>query len=321
MYDIVQTPDARYFQNIRFISNAVTIVAFSDDHKIYEDMTINDISPRALSFDNSEDNYSASKIFQLQNDEWYNKDCVSLEIKGKYIHYNIEVKKTNNVFEKFRLVAMTMFKDDVKLIPSYVKYYSELGIDHFFMYYNGKDISNLNLPDYSNVTYVQWNYPYRINIQGSDRHCAQIGAINDFLYWGKHLSSYILYNDLDEYIYWNGNKSLLEFIESNNYLCYGLRNIFTALLSKDVEVDANINNYYMIKNKQIESFDIISPFKQRSKCIVSTNIDIMGIHIINKPNQDASMSKTYVFDPSISAFYHIYNFKNRKRVGNLDAKW
>jgi hypothetical protein len=321
-FDTIQTPEPNIFQNIRFINDTVTLIGFTVDQKVYQNLTINGVKPIEVIFDNEEDNYSAFRIFQVQNHSWYTKSCIILDIKSAFVSYTFEVKKTVIPQEKYKFVAMTLFKDDAKLIPAYIKYYSELGIEHFYLYYNGTNIRSLNLPHYDNVTYIEWNYPYKVNMRHYISHCAQIGAINDFLYWGKQISDYILYNDLDEFIYWNrDDKPLLQFIQENNYLCYGFRNRFTALLNKNVQVEANVNNYDMIKNKQFQPYDEISPFQRRSKCIVSTKIDTMGVHYMNIPSQVQNMNKTYIFDPSECAFYHIYNFKDRRRVTCLKVTW
>jgi hypothetical protein len=321
-YDFVQTPDPNIFQNIRFINDTVTIISFTANQAAFKNLTINGVTPDEIILDNGEDNYSAFRIFQAKNVDWISKSCIVLEIKSTIISYTIEVKKTAMPSNKHKFVAMTLFKDDAQLIPAYLKYYSELGIEHFYLYYNGTNIKTLNLPQYDNVTYIEWNYPYKVNMQQYFSHCAQIGAINDFLYWGKQLCEYILYNDLDEFIYWNrSDKTLLQFIQETNSLCYGFRNRFTALVNKNVQVEADISNYDIIKNKHFEPYDEISPFQRRSKCIVNTKIDTMGVHYMNKPIQVQNMDKTHVFDPTESAFYHIYNFKDRKRVSCLKVTW
>jgi hypothetical protein len=189
------------------------------------------------------------------------------------------VKKTHTPSEKNKLVAMTLFKDDVKLIPAYLKYYSELGVEHFYFYYNGPDIQTMNFPVYDNVTYIEWKYPYAL--------FAQHGAINDFLFWSKHMSEYVLYNDLDEFIYWKYNdNTLLEFIDSTKYLCYTFRNWFTALKNRRYKIEPDITNYDMIKNEQFELYSQFSDINHRCKCIVSTKIIAMSVHAVKTPTKE-----------------------------------
>uniref|UniRef100_UPI0037BE4BA2 hypothetical protein n=1 Tax=Flavobacterium sp. TaxID=239 RepID=UPI0037BE4BA2 len=75
--------------------------------------------------------------------------------------------------------------------------------------------------------------------------------------------------------------------------------------------------YDMIKNEQFELYRQFSDVTHRSKCIVSTKIDVMCVHNVKKPTKEGMKDQWHVFDPSKSAFYHIYNFKDRIRVGNM----
>jgi hypothetical protein len=317
LFDIPQTPDAIHFQNIRFINDTISIICFHGNHNI----RVNNIDPieiekieieKALILRFASD-YTTFSIYKYQSDEWKFKNEIVLNINiddTSNKSYVITVKKTHIPSEKNKLVAMTLFKDDAKLIPAYVKYYSKLGIEHFYFYYNGPNVQTMKFPIYDNVTYIEWNYPYAL--------FAQHGAINDFLFWSKNISEYVLYNDLDEFIYWKDNdNTLLEFIENTKYLCYTFRNRFTALQNSRVKIEPGITNYDMIVNGRFEAYNQISDVTHRSKCIVSTKIDVMCIHNVKTPTKEEMKDQWHVFDPSKSAFYHIYNFKDRKRVGNM----
>jgi hypothetical protein len=67
---------------------------------------------------------------------------VTLFIEYKNSNYNkIDLKQLN--IKKHNISAMTLFKDDYHLLKRYLKYYHDLGIDIFFIYYNGIIPKNL----------------------------------------------------------------------------------------------------------------------------------------------------------------------------------
>lgn len=281
--------------NIRFVDNCITLTCYG--HSCNDILYINRLKSDHITLDSitEESEYSFTNLYTVKNDEWYNLENIDVYIDEKFIK-NIE--KTKN--KKCNLVAMTLFKDDYKLIPAYVKYYKELGVEKFFMYYN-KAIGSDPLPEIDNVTYIEWNYPYKNHF---GHHWAQITAINDFLYWAKHFSKFVLFNDLDEFI----SESFMQKI-NDEHMCFAFENQF-VILNEPTEPCEDVcdrmfnKDFYTIKEKH--------NFPRRSKCIINTEkIKTMGVHIPNIPNH--SKENTLV----IGKFNHVTNFKERIRVGNL----
>ena len=101
---------------------------------------------------------------------------------------------------------ITQFNNDYMLLKKYLKYYSNYGVDIFFLYYNKKidnsiidNLIKLNDNNYK-IYLIEWDYSYWWFYNGMKHHHAQTMAINDSLNILKNYCSYILYNDLDEYI-------------------------------------------------------------------------------------------------------------------------
>ena len=267
-------------QSARFIDSTVTIMYYGTRPPYYggEHITLDNETEQA--------DYSQVHIFRLQKDEWKDLDEVTLPYIG--------VVKKQPVQPRRRLVAMTMFKDDYRLIPGYVRYYKELGVEHFFMYYN-KRMGSDPLPDLPDVTYIEWDYPYYNQEYG---HWAQITAINDFLYWAKHFADYVLFNDLDEFIQ-------VPLDLTGDKLCYGFTNRFVTLDDPSQTGD--------IKNKKIKLFDWSNDFPRKSKCIVSTRqVVTMGVHQPNIPRYNEENTKI------LGEFFHVSNFEDRTRVTGLE---
>jgi len=121
-----------------------------------------------------------------------------------------------DIQNKYNLTITTCFQGDYDLFPMWYDYYTKQGVEHFYMYYNGiltdtvKDI--LNKP---NVTLHEWCFNYW-SPYGNRKHFAQLGQIQHALYkYGKNISEYMIFCDLDEYLYFH-NKTILNKIISND---------------------------------------------------------------------------------------------------------
>ena len=269
--------------NARFVGSTVTILYYGTNPPYFDGEHI------TLDSETEEADYSWVHIFRLQKDEWVDLDEVNIPYIG--------ILKKTYVTPK-RLVAMTLFKEDYKMIPAYVKYYSELGVEHFYLYYN-KRMGADPLPALDNVTYIEWDWPYKNQYEN---HWAQITAINDFLYWAKNFADYVLFNDLDEFIQ-------VPLDLAGDKLCYGFNNRFVELDNPEQSVEV----YDSIKNKNFKTFEWASEFPRRGKCIVSTKqVTTMGVHQPNIPRFNNENTKV------LGEFYHVSNFKGRHRVTATD---
>lgn len=272
--------------NLRFLNEQIIVIAYGPHES--ENIYINNVKAEHVQCEVEYFNWT--HVYTASNNEWKNLDNIDVFIDDKFIK---NVKKTYT--ENHNLVAMTLFKEDSKLIQGYVNYYKKLGVEKFFMYYN-KKIGVEKLPEIENVIYIEWDYPYR-NEYGN---CfAQLTAINDFLYWSKHFSKFVLFNDLDEYI----DEYFINKLD-DEHICFAFKNQFIELY--DTKQDDNI--YNKIKNNDFRLLNNLFDFPHRSKCVVNPKkVITMGVHELDKQRLDTKITKI------IGKFYHVNNFENRQR--------
>ena len=258
--------------------------------------------------------------YVYQNDHYEASSVIILELESVVNNLTLDLTYENNNFkifleqlniDKSNLSAMTLFKNDYNLLKKYLKYYSSLGIEIFFLYYNNKLDNNIiemimKLNEYNVKIYlIEWNYPYWIYYTDLKHHHAQTMAINDSLNILKNYSKYILYNDLDEYIVFDQYKNFNEMIIDND----------------DIDIFIFKNRFCRMGDDLIlyEDFDKvfdISKIKKgnywesgREKNIIKLkNVNVMGVHYVFKKFNDDKINEKV-----ISEFYHIINFKEKYR--------
>ena len=183
--------------------------------------------------------------------------------------YSKEIEKIVNKEKSNFLCLTTLFKDDYNLFPNFYNYYKRQGVQHFFMYYNGllnnkiKEIFN-----YKDVTLIEWNFRYWNPKKYKYRHHAQLGQMHHALYkYGKDNYEYMIFNDLDEYLF-IPNIKLVEYIKLNtNINVFGFKNIWAKTKSKQKKLEENLD------------ISEPSPFRKRSKCIyMVSSIETINIH-------------------------------------------
>ena len=163
--------------------------------------------------DNLKINVKKNKIINksiYQNDHYEAIFTIILEIETVVTNLTLEITYENNNFkifleqlniDKSNLSAMTLFKNDYNLLKKYLKYYSELGIEVFFLYYNNKLDNNIietliKLNEYNVKIYlIEWNYIYWLYYSDLKHHHAQTMAINDSLNILKNYISNLNYKN------------------------------------------------------------------------------------------------------------------------------
>jgi FkbM family methyltransferase len=244
-------------------------------------------------------------VIRTKKPSWRSVRGLSFSLSLNGHSKRMYVERTEAPSRKHALVAMTMFKDDQQLIASYVAYYRKLGVDHFYMYVNDVQPAS-GFPAFDDVTYVQWNHPYMVDA----KHHAQIGAITDFLYWAKHTANYALFNDLDEYVFWNPvHVTLKQFVTQNGFSCYGVLNRFVYLKDKSQEVEPTDDMFELIEGGCIEKTAIVYPWTKRSKCIVKLkDVAFMGVHSVISPAEGLALC---VLGYETAGIHHVCNMKGR----------
>ena len=209
--------------------------------------------------------------------------------------YNLKHIRTNETNDKF-LSMTTICKHDFKLFNKFYKYYCQLGVDHFFIYYNGDitdDIINtfLSKDKKNKVTLIYWPFIYRYN----GTLPAQSTQINNCLYkFGKDNYRYMLFIDLDEYIFTPG-ESLIDTLKVSNTSYLKICNQWA-------------NSKLDYSSKLPDTFNVDKIISTRPKSILKTSdIKIAGIHGPGKchMNQLKPLVKFSMF--------HFSNWSGKKR--------
>jgi FkbM family methyltransferase len=223
---------------------------------------------------------------------------IMLTLNG--VSRQIKIEEYEAPKAKYKLVAMTLFKDDIHLIEPYVRHHRKLGVEHFYLYYNGVGAVD-KLPVFVDVTYLSWPHVYSFN----GLHVAQLGAMTDMLAMAKHVAEYVLFSDLDEYLIWRARVSLCDFIAVNDgFKIYAFLNNF-ILLENPKGIGLQIDEGRYKKTLQME-------FGKRSKCIVKASaVNVMGVH---KPMKDVGEDDICVLAAPMCELLHVCNLQGRRNV-------
>ena len=213
------------------------------------------------------------------------------------------------------LSLMTLFKDDYRLLPTFISYYEKLGVDSFHLYFNGP----LNRVDWSfleeaarnsgiRVTLVEWDVPYWWNLsavvnkpfydQQGYQHHAQTMAMNHHLHTVRGQSDYTLFVDLDEYIF--TPKPILDRCREAK-LGFVLLQSWWATLPDVMPYES----FSLLEDKELFVAES-GEGRWRVKSLVDPKaVDLMGIHVPHRHTQ-----VDYRF---IDGFFHFYRFAENDR--------
>ena len=254
------------------------------------------------------DHYESSLSIILELEDVYNDLYINISYKN-IINKELYLEQLNVI--DHNISAMTLFKDDYQLLESYLNYYSNFGIEVYFLYYNGKINDTLmeyisNICNNSKIYLIEWNYTYWWNY-GKDlkHHHAQTMALNDSFNILKNYSNHVLYNDLDEYFILDNYLNFNELIKDNsNTDIFIWKNRFCKMgdeLIKYKDFNTNFNLSKIIKGNYWD--------KGREKFIVKLeNINVIGVH-----GYYAKFNNEVINEKHIGEFYHILNFEEKNR--------
>ena len=205
------------------------------------------------------------------------KERFFIEVTYKGKKYNKEIEETKTKTKSDFLCLTTLFKNDYDLFPNYYKYYKKQGVQHFFMYYNGS-LNDLNdeikeIFNYDDVTLIEWDFRYWNNKKiHRYKHHAQLGQIHHALYkYGKDNYKYMIFNDLDEYLF-IPNIKLIDYIKSkSNVSIFGFKNLWAETydgnhkFQETLYVDEVINYHKRSKNiymtSAVKLLNVHKPFR------------------------------------------------------------
>ena len=119
---------------------------------------------------------------------------------------------------QFAMVAIFSFSRF--LLRLWLEYYYALGVDTFYLFYNGDKINPTNVTRVTEelagfrgaVVLVEWSMLHWIMTDTRDITCGQPVAINDALQRWRHLHQFMLFYDLDEFLVLPRHASLARFV-------------------------------------------------------------------------------------------------------------
>lgn len=255
------------------------------------------------------------------------KEQESLDLSIDYTHdktkyfFNISLKQSFKDVDNIFLGAMTLFKDDYKLLKQYIKYYENLGISFFYLYYNGSFNNELLMEIKSiidsirnelqtNITIylVQWDYQYWWNPDDklNKHHHAQTMALNDSLNILKNFCKYVLYNDLDEFFILKKYNNFIEMINYNNNVdVFTFKNRFCKMGESNIKYGELYDKFDLNNIIEGNYWDL----GREKNLFKIENINVMGVH-----NYYGEFSPKLVMSRKIGEFYHIINFEEKERL-------
>jgi len=229
---------------------------------------------------------------------------------AKIVYSNIEkTKEIENMenTEQYLLTLTTLFKDDYNLFPLFYEYYKNQGVEHFYMYYNGIASPEIKkIFDKEDVILIEWNFQYWIpECQGVPH--AQLGQMHNAIYkYGKDNSKYMIFCDLDEYMYLE-NINLKQLILNNEHInTFGFNTIWAKTI--DDKIPSTFPDSIIVGTKY--------PYGERSKNIYKIDtIVTIGVH---------SLRDTYspYWNPGPNSItdlnmFHFYNWSQPNRRENV----
>jgi hypothetical protein len=135
------------------------------------------------------------------------------------------------------LVQTTLCLHDLYLVNMYCDYHTKMGVEKFYMYYNGAVTDDIrNKFNKENVILIEWNFHFFNNLNkhpGYYQHHAIPGHMQHALYkYGKDSAHFMLFNDLDEYVYIKNNT--LQNLLLQNPDCIYLNNAWSRLSNNSI---------------------------------------------------------------------------------------
>ena len=281
--------------------------------KYYEDIKVSNTIPHSGKiFKKIEHEPIVVIIYDLSPTDTTTTTTVTTTVtfQGKSQSYNLLHNKTTK--DKF-LTHTTLCKDDHHLFNMFKDYYTNQGVEHFYIYYNSSQPPpTQHIPPTQHTTIITWDFPYWNNTNSPHdfKHHAQMGQMHHALYkYGKQCTEYMIYCDLDEILHIHDHphaKTIKEYIKLREFETFAFNHVWAQTLEK--EIPKQIPATFFTGNFNEYAYGI------KSKCIHKTDrILTMGIHTGNHYNMKNRHIETK----------HCYMFHFRHwnhTIGNIDVK-
>jgi len=252
----------------------------------------------------------------------YSKLEISIIIEK--FKYKVELAKRTDDFYNGKIGMMTLFKDENDILLNWIDYYSNLGVDYFFIYNNNPDNKNnyieITTKYRHRVKYIDWGFPYHLEKWPSGK--AQLAAMMHSLYKYRNMS-WIGYFDLDEYIIPLKNKSIKNFIDEiekkyKNIASIGLECMWFGCGRKAKYNEKNFLQKLTLCKGQTEKKLLKYSDKTPvySKCFHNPkNVILVNVHFPITTNYEY-----IIIDPSIIRFNHYFTLSKfgKERIFTLE---
>ena len=215
---------------------------------------------------------------------------------------------------KDTLSLTTLCKNDYKLLPNFINYYKNQGVERFYIYYNGILTESLcteleTLIDSNtlkNIIFIEWNFPYWNNNTRHSNHHAQLSQLHHAIYYfGKQNSTYMTFCDLDEYLYISKTTSIKHLIKSKpNIHTFVFHNMWAQFIKNQPFPTKMLPNKFLLSRKK-------DNYRWRSKCIHK----IESIKTINIHQPYGYNIKVPTFSLNYTMF-HFFNLSQPNRSIN-----
>jgi len=231
------------------------------------------------------------------------KENVEITINYKSIKNKVILENKLTIVNK-TLALSTLFKDDHKLIPIFYDYYKKQGVEHFYLYYNGKLTKLIKdyFKDLKDVTLIEWNYLYHSKFTKYSPHFAQTAQIHHSIYkYGKESCKYMIFCDLDEYLFCK-DTILIDYIKLNKGIdTFG----FKQILAKTNYFPKIFPSSFYTTDASFQ-YSVINGVTPSSKCIHKMETcDTVSIHFHDNENNKLDIS---------NYFYHFFNWSQPGRT-------
>lgn len=268
---------------------------------------LHDASELVLAKKYSEINYEPIEvlIYSFSPDKPVN----TVQVKYDDIHKEFTLEHFTSSLDK-TVALTTLFKNDYKLIPMFYDYYKNQGVNKFYLYYNGALTDEIrSICALDGVVLTEWNFPYWNDdyfCGGSKfQHHAQLGQIHHALYrYGKKENEYMMFCDLDEYIYIPGQRISTYIYNNPDVNVFGFCNMWANML--DNQIPEKFPSTIKVANHK-------KNFGERSKCIYKTeSLVTMAIHTPKAMSEDRRDLIEHVF-------FHFYSWTGAPRYEYIEC--
>jgi len=256
--------DAYLFFDMFYKNNQIILICpVTDAGIIMEKLSVNKNGvPLTITHKYSQLTYEAAEVLIYNVDAEEDVVTITVHYDGKSQTYTLPHIKTECTN---KLSITTQFKDDYKRIDVFYDYYTKHGVEKFYMYYNGKltddIIAKFNKPG---IVLIEWDYTNLRRNKYSD-HYAQMGQMHHALYrYGKQCNEYMIFCDLDEYMYLPHGESLMNYVNKNPHIdIIGFQNVWATTLTG--ELPDTFPKSFRCSSEML-------PLNVRSKCVYKTDI-------------------------------------------------